>query len=147
MNLQKFLSPGAPEFLISWAIAVLLIFSLFTLPVVVQYIRMLRKSRKKKRPIPELSDEGKGLVGVMGGTAIFLGFIITLVFSSCSPQIRGLHTEGHIIKAEPDRIFVLFEDAMGRPGHYSGNWFYVPGASYLNIEAYKVKVELQEIKP
>jgi len=147
MNYLNFLSADTSEFIIALVIIVCFVIGVFALPAYVQHVRIQRRRKKKIFPLPELSDEGRGMAAVLGMAAMIWGTAILLIVMSCSPEIRGLHTEGHILKAEPDRIFVLFEDAMGKPGHYSGNWFYVPGATHLNIDHYTVQVNLKPIKP
>lgn len=146
MNFQNLLSADKVEFLIGLSITVTLIFAAFILQAYVQHIIRQRKRNKSIFPLPEISDEGKGLAAVFGTTAIIWGTVIMLLFSSCT-TVRGLDTQGTIIKAEPDRVFVLFEDAMGKPGTYSGNWFHIPGAGMIDITKSYVKVHIIQIEP
>ena len=144
--LQDILSPDSIWFVIVLIAFVVLIIAAVILPAYIQHIIIQRKRRKKIFPLPALSYEGKGLTGVVGASAFIWGLIILLLLSSCSPRITALRTEGIIIHSEEDRVFVLFEDALGKPGNYSGNWFYVPGVGIVDRERYKILVTLEEIK-
>lgn len=68
--------------------------------------------------------------------------LLMLLFQMCSPAVMGLATEGKIIKVEPDRVFVLFEEQMGKPGRFTGSWFYFPGLGLIDEHDYYVKVSL-----
>lgn len=144
--LHDILSPDSIWFVIALFAFVALIIAAFILPAYIQHIITQRKRKKNIFPLPAPSFRGKTLVGVVGTSAFIFGLIFLLLLSSCSPRITALRTEGIIIHSEEDRVFVLFEDALGKPGNYSGNWFYVPGVGIVDRERYKILVTLEEIK-
>lgn len=69
--------------------------------------------------------------------------IISLMsfLASCTVIPPTLHTEGEIIHAEPDRIFVIFKDALA-PEEWKAVWFYVPGEGIVDRDQYKVELHL-----
>lgn len=73
--------------------------------------------------------------------------LLMILLGSCAGQKRGLYPEGTILKAERDRVFVLFEDAYAAPGTYGGEWFYFPGIGLINKDDYCVQVTLIKRKP
>ncbi|PRY90619.1 hypothetical protein [Mongoliibacter ruber] len=93
-----------------------------------------------------LENSGKGCFRAVV-TAIIFGFLLLFMAMRCgTPKVLGLKTEGIILKAEPDRVFILFEDALGEPGTYSGQWYYVPGEGIVNKEKFKAILTLQPIQ-
>ena len=67
---------------------------------------------------------------------------MAVVFQSCAPAVVGLSTEAKILKSEPDRIYALFEEEMGKPGHYTGGWFHFPGLPQIPEHEYYLQVIL-----
>lgn len=72
------------------------------------------------------------------------GIIISIIMliSSCTVLPPTLHTEGEIVHAEPDRIFVIFKDAF-QTEEWKAVWFYLPGAGVVDKDKYRVEMQLQ----
>jgi|GEM_PF-2069913 len=73
---------------------------------------------------------------------ISITLLIMVMFQNCAPAVMGLSTEGKILKSHEERIYVLFEEKLGKPGQYTGGWFYFPGLGIIDEHAYYVQVSL-----
>lgn len=84
---------------------------------------------------------------VIPASIIFWLIIAVFMLSSCSHRsmISGLETSGQIVKTDQDRVLVVFEDKMGKPGWFATQWFYFPGVGIVSKEQYRVKVILEPI--
>lgn len=136
------MTPQDINILIKIILGVAAVFLLGSLTAIIDYAR--ERWGMPSLNVPALNFRGRTFLGVLLMTVVWVTLLLLLI--SCSPRIQALHTEGIIIKSEEDRVFVLFEDALGKPGNYSGNWFYVPGVGIVDRERYKILVTLEEIK-
>lgn len=73
---------------------------------------------------------------------ISIAILMAVVFQSCAPAVVGLSTKADILKSEPNRVYGLFEEEMGKPGHYTGSWFHFPGLPELPEHEYYLQVIL-----
>lgn len=67
---------------------------------------------------------------------------MAVVFQSCAPAVVGLSTKAALLKSEPNRVYGLFEEDMGKPGYYTGGWFHFPGLPELPEHEYYLQVIL-----
>src|SRR5690554_6288156 len=96
---QDILSPDSIWFVVALIAFVALIIAAFILPAYVQHIITQRKRKKNIFPLPALSFRGKTWAGVVGTTAFIFGLIFLLIFSSCSPRITAMNTQGKLLKS------------------------------------------------
>jgi len=73
---------------------------------------------------------------------ISMAILMAVVCQSCAPAVMGLSTEAKILKSEPGRVYGLFEEEMGKPGHYTGGWLHFPGLPELPEHEYYLQVIL-----
>lgn len=63
------------------------------------------------------------------------------IASGCASYPTALLTEGQIIEAAEDRIFVVFREADQLDKH-TGGWFYLPGKGIVDKDHYRVTLVL-----
>lgn len=75
---------------------------------------------------------------------LIISILIGIVLTSCKVQSTAMQTEGRILYAEEDRVFVVFKDAFIRNRYYA-EWFYFPNHGQIDINNYTIIVSLSEI--